>query len=126
MLTPEEAKNITNELANAGQNIRKYYQRRLPSDPSKDYYYILRNTPNIESVISKTYAISIPGVKLPVFPKLMPQYINNPTDSNNVNIYLFTLEPGFNHSIISLIVIFLLVLQPLLVTSLQIFHIPHF
>ena len=45
------AKNITNELANAGQNIRKYYQRRLPSDPSKDYYYILRNTPNIESVI---------------------------------------------------------------------------
>lgn len=45
------SKLITNELANAGQNIRKYYQRRLPSDPSKDYYYMLRNTPETESVI---------------------------------------------------------------------------
>ena len=30
---------------------RKYYQRRLPSDSSKDYYYMLRNTPNTESII---------------------------------------------------------------------------
>ena len=42
---------IAQEFAKAGQNVRKYYQRRLPSDPSKDYYYILRDTPNNESII---------------------------------------------------------------------------
>ena len=45
------AKTIANEFIRSGQNVRKYYQRRLPSDPSKDYYYILRDTPNNESVI---------------------------------------------------------------------------
>ncbi len=45
------AKKIADEFTRAGQNVRKYYQRRLPSDPSKDYYYILRDTPNNESVI---------------------------------------------------------------------------
>ena len=39
------------ELEKAGQNVRKYYQRRLPSNPAKDYYYILRDTPNNESII---------------------------------------------------------------------------
>ena len=42
---------IAKELENAGQNVRKYYQRRLPSNPAKDYYYILRDTPNNESII---------------------------------------------------------------------------
>ena len=42
---------IAKELETAGQNIRKYYQRRLPSNPAKDYYYILRDTPNNETVI---------------------------------------------------------------------------
>lgn len=45
------SRKIVNELANAGQNVRKYYQRRLPSDSSKDYYFMLRNTPDTESVI---------------------------------------------------------------------------
>lgn len=42
---------ITNEIARSGQNVRKYYQRRLPSDSSKDYYYLLRDTPNNETLI---------------------------------------------------------------------------
>ncbi len=42
---------IASEFVKSGQNVRKYYQRRLPSDPSKDYYYILRDTPNNESLI---------------------------------------------------------------------------
>ena len=42
---------ITREIEKAGQNVRKYYQRRLPSNPAKDYYYILRDTPNNESII---------------------------------------------------------------------------
>ena len=45
------SKMIANEISRTGQNVRKYYQRRLVSDPSKDYYYILRNTPNNESII---------------------------------------------------------------------------
>ena len=45
------AKKIANEFENAGQNVRKYYQRRLPSNPAKDYYYIMRDTPNNETVI---------------------------------------------------------------------------
>lgn len=42
---------IANEFIKTGQNVRKYYQRRLPSDSSKDYYYIIRNTPNNETII---------------------------------------------------------------------------
>ena len=42
---------IAKELELAGQNVRKYYQRRLPSNPSKDYYYILRDTPSNETII---------------------------------------------------------------------------
>lgn len=42
---------IAREFENAGQNVRRYYQRRLPSNPSKDYYYMLRETPNNESII---------------------------------------------------------------------------
>lgn len=45
------AKTILNSLAQEGQMVRKYYQRRLPSNPSKDYYYVLRDTPNTEAVI---------------------------------------------------------------------------
>ena len=42
---------IAEEFIKSGQNVRKTYQRRLPSNPSKDYYYILRDTPNNESLI---------------------------------------------------------------------------
>lgn len=45
------AKKILDELEKQGQLVRKYYQRRLPSDYNKDYYYMLRNTPNTEALI---------------------------------------------------------------------------
>lgn len=45
------SKMILNEIGNAGQIQRKVYQRRLPEDPSKDYYYIMRQTPNTEAVL---------------------------------------------------------------------------
>ena len=45
------ANKILSSLSDAGQNVRKIYQRRLPSDPSKDYYFMHRNTGNTESVI---------------------------------------------------------------------------
>lgn len=45
------SKLILEELAKEGQSIRKWYQRRLPSDPSKDYYFIHRNTGRTEPVL---------------------------------------------------------------------------
>ena len=42
---------ILNNLSKSGQNIRSAYQRRGSNNPSKDYYFILRDTPNLESVI---------------------------------------------------------------------------
>lgn len=45
------ANSILNALGNAGQNMRKAYQRRLPSDTSKDYYFIHRNTGVTQPVI---------------------------------------------------------------------------
>ncbi len=45
------SKRIATELENSGREVRKYYQRRYPSDSSKDYYFIHRNTGNTEPVI---------------------------------------------------------------------------
>ena len=42
------SKRIATELENGGRDVRKYYQRRYPSDSSKDYYFIHRNTGNTE------------------------------------------------------------------------------
>lgn len=45
------AKSILDNIEATGQNIRKWYQRKLPSNSSKDYYYIIRNTSPAESVL---------------------------------------------------------------------------
>lgn len=45
------SKLILEEIAKTGQTIRKWYQRRLPSNPSKDYYFIHRQTGNTEPVL---------------------------------------------------------------------------
>lgn len=45
------ANNILNNIGDTGQSVRRVYQRRLTSDPTKDYYFILRNTANTEPVI---------------------------------------------------------------------------
>ena len=45
------ANSILNNIGDTGQNTRRVYQRRLPSDSTKDYYYMLRNTGNTEPVI---------------------------------------------------------------------------
>ena len=38
-------------IGDAGQKMRKIYQRRLPEDPSKDYYYIIRETSPMQSLL---------------------------------------------------------------------------
>ncbi len=45
------ARNVLSNLGAEGQTMRKYYQRRLPSDTSKDYYFIHRNTGKTEPII---------------------------------------------------------------------------
>ena len=57
------AKNILQALGNAGQKMRKFYQRRLPSNPSRDYYFIHRETGNNTQPVIVEYG-----------------FIDNPTD----------------------------------------------
>lgn len=45
------ARSILEAIGEEGQIMRKYYQRRLPENPSKDYYYIMRETPNTTSLL---------------------------------------------------------------------------
>ena len=49
--SPELANLILNEIGEAGQIKRKVYQRRLPENPNKDYYFIIRDTANLESLL---------------------------------------------------------------------------
>jgi LysM repeat protein len=49
--TDSLSKKIATDIESTGQNVRKYYQRRLPTDSSQDYYFIMRDTPNTESII---------------------------------------------------------------------------
>lgn len=45
------ASKIANEIEKTGQPFDKYYQRRLPSDTSKDYNQLIRDTANNETLI---------------------------------------------------------------------------
>ena len=69
------ASNILQALGNAGQKMRKFYQRRLPSNPSRDYYFIHRETGNNTQPVIVEYG-----------------FIDNPTDlaklQNNYKKYV--------------------------------------
>ena len=45
------SKSILKNIESTGQNIRKWYQRKLPSNQNLDYYYIIRDTKPAESVL---------------------------------------------------------------------------
>ena len=49
--SPTLAKNILDEIGARGQIKRKIYQRVLPENPKKDYYYIMRDTPNATTLL---------------------------------------------------------------------------
>lgn len=49
--SPTLAKNILDEIGARGQIKRKIYQRVLPENPKKDYYYIMRDTPNTTALL---------------------------------------------------------------------------
>ncbi len=62
----ELSKNILDEIKKAGFPIRNVYQRRLPSNSNKDYYFIHRETGSTQPIIVE-YG-----------------YINNPTDLKRI------------------------------------------
>ena len=45
------SKILASNFEDIGRNVRKYYQRRYPSDLDQDYYFIHRDTKNTEPVI---------------------------------------------------------------------------
>ena len=49
--SPTLAKNILDEIGARGQIKRKIYQRVLPENPTRDYYYIMRETPNTTALL---------------------------------------------------------------------------
>ena len=55
------ATNVLNSIGEAGQKTRKVYQRRLPEDPSKDYYYIMRETGNTQPLLIEYGFIDTPS-----------------------------------------------------------------
>lgn len=48
---PTLAEIALDNIGAAGQIERKVYQRRLPENPNKDYYFIIRDTGNLESLL---------------------------------------------------------------------------
>ena len=71
---PTLASMAIDNIAKSGQISRGIYQRVLPENPSKDYYYILRETGNVEPILVE-YG-----------------FIDNPSDSkklvNNITDYV--------------------------------------
>ena len=49
--SPTLAEMALDNIGAAGQIERKVYQRRLPENPNKDYYFIIRDTGNLESLL---------------------------------------------------------------------------
>jgi len=70
------AENVLNEIGAKGQPTRKFYQRRLPNDTSKDYYFIHRLTGNTQPLLIE-YG-----------------FIDNPSDLNRLNNNLLSYGEG--------------------------------
>ena len=49
--SPELASSVLKNIGLTGQSTRRAYQRTLPSNPGKDYYFIHRDTGNTEPII---------------------------------------------------------------------------
>lgn len=94
---------ILNNLKEAGQNVRGAKQRRLPSNPSKDYYFIHRNTPNTEAIIVEYGFLDSKGNDVSLLKnnyedlaeavvKSLAQYTNTNYTTTTKNTY--TVQPG--------------------------------
>ena len=90
---------IADNIENAGQNVRKVYQRRLPSDTSKDYYFIHRNTGNTQPLIVEYGFLDSSGDDVSQLKnnwknlaeavvKSIAEYTNTPYDQTSGNTYI--------------------------------------
>lgn len=90
---------IADNFKDAGQNVRKVYQRRLPSDPSKDYYFIHRNTGITQPLIVEYGFLDSSGDDVSQLKnnwqnlteavvKAIAQYIDVPYDTTAENTYI--------------------------------------
>ena len=68
-------------------NIAKYYQLRLPNDTSKDFYEIIRETPDAESIIIRYENIANNLVEKIV--ELLFQALNKYITKSNIYIVIF-------------------------------------
>ena len=90
------ANNILNEIGARGQIKRKTYQRSLPENPNRDYYYIMRDTPNATTLLIEYGFIDNPkdAIKLQNnlldyaegVVKAVSEYIGVPYTKSNSNI----------------------------------------
>lgn len=98
------ASSVLQELAKSGQKIRKVYQRTLPTDPSKDYYFIHRETGRTQPIIVeygfvdnkndasrlkanyKNYAEAVV--------KALVEYLGKPYTPPGISSDVYTVKPG--------------------------------
>ena len=106
-------KAILDEIGSRGQIKRKIYQRVLPENPSKDYYYIMRDTPNTTTLLIEYGFIDNPrdqnklqnnlldyveGVVKAVSEYIGVPYIgpgnSSPNNNNNINNNYYIVKKG--------------------------------
>ena len=106
---------IADEIKKTGISYRKSFQRTLPNDPSKDYYYMHRNTGKTHSIIVEYGFLDSPGNDPYLLKtkykelahatvKGVCKYINYSYQSNNVYIVqkgdsLWSIAKKFNTTI---------------------------
>ena len=99
------AKSVLNNIAKEGQNIRSFYQRRLPSDPTKDYYFIHRETGRTQPLLIEYGFIDSPKddvVQLQnnledyaeAVVKAVADYIEIPYNAPGVSVNTYVVKPG--------------------------------
>ena len=88
-------KAILDSIGEEGQIKRKVYQRVLPEDTSKDYYYIMRDTPNTTSLLIEYGFIDNPNdvVKLQ---NNLTDYVEAVVKAVSNYIGINYKEPGFS------------------------------
>ena len=88
-------KAILEAIGDEGQIMRKVYQRVLPEDTSKDYYYIMRDTPNTTSLLIEYGFIDNPNDVIKLQNNLK-DYVEAVVKAVSNYIGIEYKEPGFN------------------------------
>lgn len=85
---------INKELVNSGYNVKEPYQRRLPSDTSKDYYSLHRNTGNLESLLIQYSNMSNYQNVLNNYKKYVDLIVNAVSEYLNINNKYYIVKSG--------------------------------